>query len=446
MNKFRLSIYFLLFTVLFCGLFSSVNAQLNSGAQQNLNGQAGSFLIRGARIVTVSGATIDNGAVLIENGKISAVGANLEPAANVQVIDGAGLSVYPGMIDAWTNMGLMEIPLGAPGTDDDGEVGEINPNARAILSVNSHSAHVNVTRVNGVTTVLTAPTGGVISGQSAVINLLGATPNEMQLNPSFALVINFPRISLQTLGGPGHTDNFAEAVRRRDRVLDDLKRTMRDAESYAKTQEAFAADKNLPRPTSDIKMAALIPFVRGEKPVIFVADREIDIRNAVKFADEMKLKMILSGGNEAWKVADLLKQKNVPVIVTGIWSLPPRKDEFYDVLYENAAKLQRAGVRFCVATGDSGANVRDLPYQAGMTAAFGLSREDALKSVTLFPAQILGLSNLGSIEAGKTANIVVTNGDLLDARTKVFHLFINGRKMPLTSRHTELYEQFKDRK
>lgn len=439
-------------SVFICGLlFFNANAQLNSGAQQNVNGKAGNFLIQNARIVTVSGATIENGSVLIQNGKIAQIGNFTINAAGVETINGTGLSVYPGMIDAATNMGLIEIPLGAPGTDDDAEIGDMNPNIRAIVAVNPYSAHINVTRVNGTTTVFTAPTGGIISGQGAVINLVGSTPNEMAVNPAFALVVNFPRIS--TFGGGfgggfgGQQIEFGEAVRQRDRRLDDLRRMLRDAAAYAKAQDAFARDKSLPRPNTDLKLAALVPYIRGEKPVMFAADREIDIRNAVRFADEMKLRAVILGGNEAYKAADVLKQKNVPVVITGIWSLPARDDNYYDVLYANAGKLQAAGVRFCVASGDNGANARDLPYQAGMTAAFGLSKEDALKSVTIYPAQILGVADrMGSIETGKIANIVVTDGDILQPTTKVLHLFIAGRKIPLTSRHTELYEQFKDRK
>lgn len=432
-------------------LLLTVHAQLNSGAQQNVNGTPGTFAITNARVVTVSGATIENGTVIIQNGKIAAVGANANVPDAATIIDARGLSVYPGMIDAATNMGLIEIPLGAPGTDDDSEVGDMNPNARAIIAVNPHSAHINVTRVNGITTVMSAPTGGIIAGQGAVINLVGATPNEMAINPAVALVINFPRVSTSASGfGSGFGQppiEFGEAVRVRDRRLDDLSKIMRDAAAYGKAQDAYSADKSLPRPTTDLKLAALVPYVRGEKPILFAADREIDIRNAVKFADEMKLRAIILGGNEAYKTTAVLKQKGVPVILTGIWSLPPRDDDYYDVLFANAAKLQAAGVSYCVASGDNGANARDLPYQAGMTAAFGLSKEDALKSVTLYPAQILGVADkIGSIETGKIANLVVTDGDILQPTTKVLHLFITGRKIPLTSRHTELYEQFKDRK
>ncbi len=177
------------------------------------------------------------------------------------------------------------------------------------------------------------------------------------------------------------------------------------------------------------------------------ADRETEIRAAVRFANEMHLKPIILGGNEAWKATSVLKERNVPVILTGVLDLPAREDDFYDMLYENAAKLQQAGVRFCISTGDTGAHVRDLPYHAGMAASFGLAREEALKAVTLYPAQIMNVADrMGSIEQGKMANLVITDGDILEPRTRTRYLFINGRQIPLTSRHTELYEQFKNRK
>lgn len=194
-------------------------------------------------------------------------------------------------------------------------------------------------------------------------------------------------------------------------------------------------------------LAALVPYVRGERPVTLRADREAEIRGAVRFAEEMKLNPIILGGDDAWKVAGFLKERNVPVILTGILNLPLREDDAYDTLYENAAKLQQAGVRFCISTGNSGAVVRNLPFYAGMAAAFGLPKAEALKAVTLYPAQILSVGHrIGSIEPGKLANLVVTDGDLLETRTHVRHLFIDGREIPLTSRHTELNDAFKNRK
>ena len=196
-----------------------------------------------------------------------------------------------------------------------------------------------------------------------------------------------------------------------------------------------------------LKMEAMIPYLRGEKPIIFTADRERDIRGAVKFAEEMKFKAIIMGGAEAWKAADVLKKNNIPVIYTNVWGLPQSQDDPYDSLFSAPAKMQEAGIKFCIATGDDGANARDLPYQAGMSSAYGLPKDEALKAVTIYPAQILGIADkMGSIENGKVANIVVTDGDILDARTNIKYLFINGRMLPLTSRHTELYDAFKNRK
>ncbi len=415
------------------------------GSQQNVLGKAGTFAIVGARIVTVSGAVIEGGTVLIQNGKIAAVGATVQIPSSAERIDGKGLSVYPGMIDANTNMGLAEVPLGGTATVDVAEVGEMNANALAFTGINPHSSHINVTRVNGVTTVLSAPSGGLIAGQAAIINLWGATQSDMALVPAYALVVNFPRVA--TFGGFGQGQiDFSEAVRRRDARLEELKKTFKETESYARVREAYEKDKSLPTPATNLKLEAMIPYVRGQKPIIFTADRERDIKAVVKFVEENKIKGIIVGGQEAWKAADGLNKNGIPVIFTSIYDLPVRDDDAYDYLWEAPSKMAKAGVRFAISTGEGGGNVRDLPYQAGLAGAFGLSRDEALKSVTLYPAQILGIADrVGSIEAGKIANIVVTNGDLLEATTNVKYLFINGRMIPLTSRHTELFERFKDR-
>lgn len=431
-------------------LLASGGIAQNDGSEQNLIGRAGTFAITNARIVTVSGATVENGTLLIQNGKIAAVGTNVSIPAGAERIDGKGLSVFPGMIDAGTNLGLVEIGQGVPGSVDLNEGGEMNSNAKAILAVNPHSVHVNITRVGGVTTVMSSPGGGVISGQSAIINLWGSTQAEMAVVPTFGLVINFPRIST-ALGEhpePGQpTVEFSEAVKRRDQRLDDLKKLFKDAENFARVKEAYAKDKTLPPPESNLKMEALIPYVRGEKPIVFTAERERDIRGVIKFVEDTKVKGIILGGQDAWKAADGLKRNNISVIFTNIYSLPVQDDDAYDYLFNAPAKMAQAGIKFCISTGDAGAEVRDLPYQAGLAGAFGLSKEDALKSVTLYPAQILGIADrLGSIETGKIANIVVADGDILEPRTNIKYLFINGRMLPLTSRHTELFDAFKDRK
>ena len=422
----------------------------NPTAQQGVIPPRGIFAIRNARIVTVSGPDIENGTVVIRDGKIEAVGANVSVPTGAQTIDGSGLSVYPGMIDAGTNMGLVEVPQGANGTVDTSEVGDLNPNAKAIIAVNPYSAHIAVTRVEGITNTLTAPTGGLISGQAALINLLGTAPKEMAVVPQVALVINYPRIGFGGGGFGGFQQqpaNLSDTLAANERQVEQIRRMLRDAEAYGRAQDAYAKDKSLPRPDRNVVLEPLVPYVRGEQPVIFRADREAEIRGAIKFAEEMKLKPIILGGNDAWKVASLLKEKNVPVILTGVFSLPLREDDPYDALFENPAKLQAAGVRFCISTGDAGAEVRNLAQYAGMAAAYGLSKADAVKAVTLYPAQIMNVADrLGSIEAGKMANLVVTDGDLLEIRSRIRYLFIDGRPVELTSRHTELNDAFKNRK
>jgi imidazolonepropionase-like amidohydrolase len=439
-----------LLVLIICAASSFAQQIGNPTTQDGVMPPRTTIAIRNARIVTVSGPDIERGTVVIRDGKIEAVGANVSVPAGAQTIDGNGLSVYPGMIDAGTNMGLVEVPQGANGTVDLSEVGELNPNAKAIIAVNPHSAHIAVTRVEGITNTLTAPTGGLISGQAALINLLGTAPKEMAVVPQVALVINYPRIG----GGGGgfggfqqQPANLAETLTANERQVDQIRKMLRDAEAYGRAQDAYAKDKSLPRPDRNIVLEPLVPYVRGEQPVIFRADREAEIRGALRFADEMKLKAIILGGNDAWKVASLLKDKNVPVILTGIFSLPSREDDTYDSLYENAAKLQQAGVRFCISTGDAGPEVRNLAQYAGMAAAFGLSKADAVKAVTLFPAQILNVADrLGSIEVGKMANLVVTDGDLLEIRSRIRYLLIDGRPVVLSSRHTELNDAFKNRK
>ena len=426
-----------------------LSAQL--GSYNPPPGPQGTFAIRGARIVTVSGPEIASGTVVISGGKIAAVGADAAVPSGATVIDGAGLTVYPGMMDAGTSLGLSEIPQGAPATVDASEVGTFNPNAQAYYGVNPQSAHIGVTRVVGITHVLTRPSGGVIAGQAALLNLAGSTVPEMNLVQRAGLVIELPRSGF---GGGRFGGGFAfqtagnqqDVARTRTRQLDSLRAMLRDADAYQNVQDAYAKDRSLPRPKQDVVLASLVAAARGQMPVLFIADRAADIREAITFADEMKLKPIIVGGRDAWQVASLLKQKDVPVLLSSVMDLPSREDDPYDVNFGAPSKLAAAGVRFAITSGDQGAEARNLPYTAGMAAAFGLSKADALKSVTLWPAQILGVgSRLGSIEVGKVANLVVTDGDLLEAKTQTKHLFIDGRPVPLESKHTDLNDRFKDR-
>ena len=434
-------------------LGSPLQAQL--GSFNPPPGPRGVYAIRNARIVTVSGPDIARGTVVIgADGRIQAVGADVAVPAGAQSIDATGLTVYPGMMDAVTSMGLSEIPQGANATVDVAEVGSLNPNAQAQWGLNPHSAHVGVTRVVGITHVLSSPTGGLISGQSAIVNLAGWTTPDMTVVPRAALVINLPRAGFsfgrggfQALMARINQGGENDPDRLRDRQLDSIRAILRDADAYGRAIDAYERDRSLPRPQHDVVLASLVPAVRGQMPVLFAAERASEIRAAVTFAREMKLKPIILGGRGAAEVTDLLKQNDVPVILTSVMDLPSREDDPYDVNFAAPAKLYRAGVRFAITSGDQGAEVRNLPYTAGMAAAFGLPKDVALRSVTLAPAQILGVGDrLGSIETGKMANLVVTDGDLLEARTKTRYLFIDGRPVPLSSKHEVLYDTFKTRK
>ncbi|HMO81375.1 MAG TPA: amidohydrolase family protein [Pyrinomonadaceae bacterium] len=421
----------------------------SDGSQQNKTGRAGTFAIVNVRIVPVIGPVVESGTIVIRDGKIAAVGAGVSVPSGAERIDGKGLTAFPGMIDAATSLGLAEITQGANATMDLIEPGTMNANAKAITAINPHTSHVNVTRVNGVTTVHSAPAGGIISGQSTVINLNGSTQGEMSVVSEFALVVNFPRVTTGSFQpGVGFQQiDFNEALRRRDTQIEELKKIFTEAENYGRAKDAHAKDASLPRPATDLRLEAMIPYIRGERPVMFTVERERDIRSAVKFIADNKLKGIIVGGQEAWKAADDLRKHDVPVVFTNIYSLPVREDDPYDFLFSGPAMLHKMGVRFAVSTGDRGAEVRDLPYHAGLAGAYGLPREEALKSVTIYPAQILGIADrLGSIVTGKDANIVIADGDILDPRTNIKHLFIGGRLLPLTSRHTELFDSFKDRK
>ena len=422
-------------------------AALLSGSVETVSaGAASTFAVQNARIVTVSGPVIENGTVVITDGKIADVGAAVSVPSGAKIIDAKGLSVYPGLIDSGTEVGLTEISS-VSGTVDTTEIGDNNANVHVDVAIRPDTSHVAVARVNGITTVLTEPRGGLIAGQSALINLDGWVPREMILKTPAAMHITWPGANATgpEFGGQGQRRNVTEARREQDRQVDLLKKIIRQARAYADAKEAREKDPSLPKQDVDLKLEALIPVVRGRLPVVILAINERDIKNAIALADEMKIKMILSGGTEAYKLAGELKAKNIPVLIGPVLRMPPNEDDPYDAQFANAGILSNAGVKIAFQTLDS-AHVRDLPYHAGMAAAFGLGKDEALKAVTLYPAEIFGIADkVGSIEKGKIANLLVTDGDPLEILTQIKYLFIEGRQIPLTSRHTELYEKYRAR-
>jgi imidazolonepropionase-like amidohydrolase len=411
--------------------------------------------ITGGRVVTVDGPDIASGTVLIQGGKISAVGKDLRVPQGSRVIDARGAVVYPGLIDGLTTLGLSEVS-GVAATVDVAEVGEINPHAKAWMALNPHSDLIPVDRVSGVTAALTAPRGGLISGQSALIRLTGTTPAALTVRAPIALHMNYPSGRPVRDDRPSDADDrnrqgdertFAdrqrEKVRNQNLELRRLGHLFEEARAYAAARAAAKAGK-IPPPRADLPMESMIEAASGAIPIVLRADDADDIKGAVKFAADRKLKLIIAGGLEAWRVADVLKKNSVAVLLT-VDRLPRAQSDPYDAAYANAAKLHAAGVRFAIVS-DSDSKARNLPYEAAMARAYGLPAEVALRAITLTPAEILGVADrLGSLSEGKDANVVVASGDIMDHRTGIKHVFIDGVEQPLSSRHTRLYEEFKDR-
>jgi imidazolonepropionase-like amidohydrolase len=411
----------------------------------NSPGKKPTVAIRNATIYPVTAAPIENGTIVFSNGVITAVGRDAAVPQGAIVVDGTGLRVYPGLIDSGSQVGLVEINS-VPGSVDTSELGDINPNARAEIAINPHSNVIPVTRVNGITSVISEPTGGIISGSSALIQLAGWTPQEMTIKAPVAMHIHFPRLR----GGrfaevPQDEEAEKEARKNYTKEVDKLRDTFRDAQAYAKALAARANDPNVKRFDRDVLLEALVPVVEGREPVILHASLERDIRAALKFADEMKLKPILADAEDVQRVIPELKKRSIPVILGPILDLPPREDDPYDLLFTNAKALYDAGVPFSIQSQDSH-NARNLPYHAAACAAFGLPKDAALKAVTIFPAQIFGVADkVGSLEVGKRADVIVTDGDPLEIVTHVKRLFIGGEDISLETNQTLLYEKFSRR-
>jgi len=401
--------------------------------------------IRGARIVTVSGPVIEKGTIVLSGGKIVAVGENAAIPGVAEVIDGTGKTVYPGLINGLTTLGLTEIGS-VPGSVDTTETGDINPQARAWLAVQPHSDLIPIARANGVTVVLTAPQGGLVSGQSALLRLAGTTPEALTVKQPAAMHMVYPTgrpvFNLARLFEEPELKTFEDRVKDRrqnqEKELRRLGNLIEDARALGQRRGA-----NVP---SDVDLAeeALSAIARGELPVVMRADAEDDIRGAVRFAGEHGLKLIIAGGLEAWRCADLLKEKDVPVLLQ-VDRLPLRESDRYDASFTNPSALHRAGVRFAIVSDDA-ADTRNLPYEAAMARAYGLPADVALRAITLSPAEIFGVADrMGALAVGKDADVFVATGDIMDTRTQVTHVFVDGAPQSLETRHTRLYREFKDR-
>jgi imidazolonepropionase-like amidohydrolase len=400
----------------------------------------GTYILYDVTVHPANTPVIEHASVVISKGKINSIDTStIHNIPGATAIQAKGAHLYPGMIDAATVIGLTELGS-ARETHDYSEGGDFQPDLRASIAVNPDSELIPVTRANGVLSVLTRPTGSIIAGQSALINLAGWVPKEMTVTDQVALHIDFPTAAPMFSMDP-NVPNVGRAIakKQREEKLRRLKELFQQAAAY---DEARKKSTNHP---ANPRLEALVPYARGQKPVVIQANRKAEIDEALKLADELKLKMILSGGIDAWKVAGELKKRDIPVILGPSMTLPNEANDPFDAPYACAAKLHEAGVRFCIRSGGM-ANTRNLPYEAAMAVSYGLPPDEGLKAVTLYPAQILGVADqLGSIETGKRANLVLANGDILQSSTQVLALFIDGKPLEPTSKHTRLYERYRER-
>jgi imidazolonepropionase-like amidohydrolase len=405
-----------------------------------------------AKIFTLAGPAIENGTLVIRDGKIAAVGANVEVPAGAQVIDAKGLQIYPGLFDPITQMGMSEISA-VNATVDTTETGAYNPDVVAATAVFPSSEHIPVTRASGITEVLAVPdsggfdtrgSSGVIGGQASAINLAGWTINEMLIKRSVAMVISWPDIETRSFDFTTFSIKnkpFTEAKQDYEKQVNELADYLDRARHYAQAMgHGGPADYQ-----RDLKLEAMAPVIRGQLPVLVFADRARDIRNAIEFCDKQKLKMILAGGAEAYKVKDLLRSKGIPVILRPTLTLTIDEDDAYDRLLSQPAELAAAGVKFALGSFDN-SFARRLGQQAANAVAYGLPYDEALKAVTIYPAEIFGVADqVGTLETGKLANIIVTNGDPLEITTDVKFLFIKGQQTSMDNRHQRLYEKYLNR-
>jgi imidazolonepropionase-like amidohydrolase len=397
----------------------------------------GKYVLRNAVVHTSDGRALRPASTLIIDGKFAAF--ENDNWVGATEIDLKSAHVFPGLIDAGTVLGLTELGS-AKETQDYAEGGDFQPDLRASVAVNPDSELIPVTRANGVLTVVTRPTGGFVVGQSAVIQLAGWTAADMVVRDPFALHVDFPAETPYFVNDP-NWPNLGRAVakKQREEKIRRLKELFTQAIGY---EDARSRNANLP---VNPRLEALIPYARGKRQIVVQAFRQTEIVDAIKLADELKLKIIISGGFDAWKVAGQLKARDIPVIFGPVMTLPAESHDPYDSPFAAPEKLRQAGVRYCIRSAGV-ANTRNLPYEAAMAVSYGLPPAEALNAITIYPAQILGIADqLGSFDAGKRANLVIADGDILQPTTRVVGLFIDGKPIEITNKQTRLYERYHQR-
>jgi imidazolonepropionase-like amidohydrolase len=411
--------------------------------------------LKGGKLLTVTHGAIENGVIVMQGGKITAVGAatSVNIPSNAQVIDTTGMTIYPGLIDSETQLGLTEISAEQTTNDLVELSDEIMPHMHTAEAFHAESVLIPVARMNGITNAVVAPDGkDTLPGQDSFIQLAGANATEMLLIRDNAMPLNFTGDQRRNKGGfdkqkfPATRMGLAAQLRQAFIDAEDYKTKWaeydRKKADGAQNQNNNKDKKSEPTaPKHDLKSEALIPYLEGKKTIVLAAESPSDLQTAVSLANEFKLKFVLNHISHSQPVLDYVASLRVPVIVGPIYEAP-KEDERYDAVYSLPAQLYKRGVKIVFAS-YSAHNVRNLPDQAGFATAFGLPYEEALKAITINAAEIWGVADqLGSLDVGKTANVVVANGDPLDVKTDVKQVFIQGRAIPMIDRQTQLRDEY----
>ncbi|MGH7542111.1 MAG: amidohydrolase family protein [Gemmatimonadota bacterium] len=415
------------------------------------DGAPEAYAITGATVHTVSGGTIENATVVLRDGRILAVGPDAPVPPGAEVIDATGKHVYPGMIDAFSRLGLTEIGA-VSATNDAEELGDFNIHLSAYAAIHPASEHIPVARANGITHTLAAPGGGGgfggggdggIPGQATLIHLDGWTVEEMAIEPSAAMVIEWPTIRTRSFNFQTFSQeerSFTEAKEEYDEAVGRLEEWMIAAKHYAQAMDAGSE-----RVERDLQLEHLARVLNGGLPVIVIANDRRGIESAIEFSDRHGLRMILAGGREAREMKETLAEKGIPVILGPTQTVPEDRDDPYDDPNTLPGELHAAGVEIAFATFNS-SDSRTLPYEVANAVPFGLSKDAAIEAITLGAARILGVDDrLGSVEVGKVGNLIVTDGDPLEIQTRIEHVFIKGVPVDLSNKHRELWEKYRNR-
>ena len=407
--------------------------------QQMEEATAGIFALTNATIETVTNGAIQ-GNLIIEKGKITALGADAVVPSGATVIDCADHTIYPGMIDGGTQLGLVEVSSISL-TRDASEIGDIIPQMQALTAVNPNAVAIPVTRVSGVTTVIAAPTGSVMPGTASLINLFGYTPDQMYAGFK-GVILNYPS-SAKSSRWDRRSDE--DRKKQEEKRLKKINEVWEAAVLHAKIVDAAKEDASV-NVTYSPESEALYPVVKGQMPLMIEVNQAKDIESAIKWVEEKEIKAVLTGVAEGWRVADKIAESKIPVITGPMLSLPTRASDRYDRPYANPGIMHKAGVKVAIRSGET-ENVRNLPFNAGFAAAYGMGKEAALKAVTIVPAEIFGVADrMGSLEVGKDANLFIADGDPFETKTQIKYLFINGWQVPMDSRQVRLYKEFLERK